>query len=528
MADAGKILIMPKGIYDANTSYEVLDLVSHNDIAWLSKKDVKGIEPSEANSEYWFKMVSLQTDADTLDGLHANEVGTSGARNLIPYPYYYKAQTNNGITWTINEDTSVSANGANTASGQNPFALRIRTETGNPLILKAGTYTLSGCPSGGSDQKWSIQIGKTLNGSFSLIGSDYGNGFTFTITEDTQVQVQLIVRTKDTVNLTFKPILELGKIAHDFMPYYFGGAEDALKLNGQGADQYYSLNNATPMVSGDNFNDYTTIGNYTFSQTVATSLVNAPFTDTGGTLKVERSAYDVTSTAFRKQTVIRAQGGTYERHSTNIGVWTEWKKVNDGGNADTVNGFKVYKSLSELGLTEATVTAESIVNAMQNDSMLLHKLGGTATSATLQFPYNYSMLKVTKLSTSYVTFECIGTGNLPIYYAYYNGGSTNKWSGWSTQYLPLTGGTINGKTTINTTQSIPFGIKNANGDINMISFEGASGMLGYIGFNGADNLAYLKGGVGWYSLLHSGNSNKIVFTEDTTTAPASDALWAHL
>lgn len=179
---------------------------------------------------------------------------------------------------------------------------------------------------------------------------------------------------------------------------------------------------------------------------------------------------------------------------------------------------------------------------------------------------------------------------------------------WDTQaitaefakFFPITGGTISGKTTVSTNQSIPFVTKNTSGDINMTSYNGVSGVLGYLGFNGVDNPAYMKAGVGYFPLLHTGNvgkhalpisggtvrnhtpapfnidnlnageilsligyyangaqlgligfygannpvfystagaisslhhdgnSNKIVFTEDDTTAPASDALWAHL
>lgn len=56
MASAGRILIMPKGDYNADTEYERLDLVYHNGTSWIAKKTSKGIEPSNANSEYWQMM----------------------------------------------------------------------------------------------------------------------------------------------------------------------------------------------------------------------------------------------------------------------------------------------------------------------------------------------------------------------------------------------------------------------------------------------------------------------------------------
>ena len=59
MASAGRILIMPKGDWSADTAYEMLDLVYHNGISWLAKKEVVGIEPSNDNAEYWHKMVDV-------------------------------------------------------------------------------------------------------------------------------------------------------------------------------------------------------------------------------------------------------------------------------------------------------------------------------------------------------------------------------------------------------------------------------------------------------------------------------------
>ena len=66
MASAGRILIMPKGNYDANTEYEMLDLVFHGGASWVAKKNAKGIEPSVANEEYWMLMCS-GTDITTLE-----------------------------------------------------------------------------------------------------------------------------------------------------------------------------------------------------------------------------------------------------------------------------------------------------------------------------------------------------------------------------------------------------------------------------------------------------------------------------
>ena len=63
---AGRILIVPRGTYDANATYEMLDLVMYNNASWLAKKTATGIEPT--NDEYWHKMadgVELVTNLTT-------------------------------------------------------------------------------------------------------------------------------------------------------------------------------------------------------------------------------------------------------------------------------------------------------------------------------------------------------------------------------------------------------------------------------------------------------------------------------
>lgn len=69
MTTAGRILIMPKGDYDSNTRYEMLDLVYHSGTSWLAKKESTGIAPSDANSEYWQKMF----DADAFTNAKIEE-----------------------------------------------------------------------------------------------------------------------------------------------------------------------------------------------------------------------------------------------------------------------------------------------------------------------------------------------------------------------------------------------------------------------------------------------------------------------
>lgn len=67
MASAGRILIIPRGEYDANETYEMLDLVNHNGFSWIAKKTVNGVEPIEG--EYWhpFFKVSIANNLTTTE-----------------------------------------------------------------------------------------------------------------------------------------------------------------------------------------------------------------------------------------------------------------------------------------------------------------------------------------------------------------------------------------------------------------------------------------------------------------------------
>ena len=175
-------------------------------------------------------------NAKTVEGKSATEVGASGARNLIPYPYEKTTSTYSGITWTDNGDGTFTANG--TTESTSLF-------NSKPFELEAGTYRLSGSP-------LMHNTGSSVNGGITLRYADTGSGIgnydvgfgsTITLTQKTTVVIRLVVQSVfgEANNLTFRPMLELGSVAHDFVPYHFGGAEDAKTLDGHGAEYFAPL-----------------------------------------------------------------------------------------------------------------------------------------------------------------------------------------------------------------------------------------------------------------------------------------------
>lgn len=54
MEEAGYILLMPGGDWNADTTYHILHLVNHNGASWLCKvEECTGQEPSDSNTEFW-------------------------------------------------------------------------------------------------------------------------------------------------------------------------------------------------------------------------------------------------------------------------------------------------------------------------------------------------------------------------------------------------------------------------------------------------------------------------------------------
>lgn len=98
MASAGRILILPKGDYDSTKEYEMLDLVFNGGTSWLAKKTSVGVEPSDANTEYWFKMcqsVDLSEVIARIAALESQMLGTISLDDIDLSGYATKTDLSN-------------------------------------------------------------------------------------------------------------------------------------------------------------------------------------------------------------------------------------------------------------------------------------------------------------------------------------------------------------------------------------------------------------------------------------------------
>ena len=138
-----------------------------------------------------------------------------GAKNLLPNEA--KSQTVNGVTFTVNSDGSITANG--TATSQINFYM-----IDNPYsyTLKANKYVLSGCPLGGdASNGYFLRLTLIDNGS-DIRYDDIGNGVEINVLQDYRIKDSFIcIRSGVTVsNLTFYPMLRPASIKDDtYVPY---------------------------------------------------------------------------------------------------------------------------------------------------------------------------------------------------------------------------------------------------------------------------------------------------------------------
>ena len=132
---------------------------------------------------------------------------TPQGKNLISYPYTSKEGTGNGITWTVNDDGTITADGTAT---NNSFFNLTNYIVGTWGTLHAGTYTIM--------DGVNLPIGGVTLQVESTTGTQYKNK-TFTIEQDVVYKIFIYIP-KGTVadNITFKPMLEVGSIAHMYEP----------------------------------------------------------------------------------------------------------------------------------------------------------------------------------------------------------------------------------------------------------------------------------------------------------------------
>lgn len=127
------------------------------------------------------------------------------SKNILPFPYFQNSLTDKGITYTVNTDGTVTANGTATGNNFSEFVLTV-----NQSWKTKQKYTISGCPAGGSTTTYFIC---TYSGR-----ADIGSGVTTDYSDLKRVSIRILSGTT-VENLVFKPQIELGTAATPYTPY---------------------------------------------------------------------------------------------------------------------------------------------------------------------------------------------------------------------------------------------------------------------------------------------------------------------
>ena len=133
-------------------------------------------------------------------------------KNLLPNTA--TSQTINGVTFTVNEDGSITCNG--TAKNTTEFTVHL------DFLLSAGNYRLTGCPSGGGFSSYYSRAWYRSSEGLKWV-YDFGSGYDydFTLTDTTAMRCSMVIENAQVVdNITFYPMIRKADIEDDtYEPY---------------------------------------------------------------------------------------------------------------------------------------------------------------------------------------------------------------------------------------------------------------------------------------------------------------------
>lgn len=171
------------------------------------KQSQVGIEFNEV--DYWqLEEGSIATDYEPYG--YKVPVVVSG-KNLLRNTA--ATQTINGVTFTVNDDGSVTCNGTANET--------VRHMLGGITLMSGVQYKMSGCPTNGANNTYRLDP-RLMTGSVIVSFIDNGNGAVYTPNADVRINVGIYIQNGYTCdNLTFYPMIRLITIEDDtYEPYH--------------------------------------------------------------------------------------------------------------------------------------------------------------------------------------------------------------------------------------------------------------------------------------------------------------------
>ena len=214
--------------FTANQWNTINSGITYADIQRLEAEKVdkisgKGLSTEDFTTADKQKLANLENydDSEVKTDIATNSsaitvLTNSGQKNLLKNTAVSKTQ--NGVTFTVNADGTVSVSGTATAGVTLPI--------GQVEVEKGRTYALSGCPAGGSSLTYRLDARYYKNGTLTTIGStiDVGEGTVIKLPEDADDNRLLIyIRIGDGTDgggRIFTPMLRYAEIVDDAYKTY--------------------------------------------------------------------------------------------------------------------------------------------------------------------------------------------------------------------------------------------------------------------------------------------------------------------
>lgn len=299
---------------------------------------------------------------DAEDGILQNQLNINGIVNVLPDTF--TTQTIGSTTWTKESDGTVVATKTSSAASIADFAT---------VTLPAGSYRLSGCPSGGSDSMYNMSVG--ISGGAEL-ARDKGSTALFTLSETTTLIIKARTGASLAVNtqVHFKPMISFAFMDlsyDDYVPY--AKSNQLLTKETTGLLDNTEVNGAVNMLP-----------NNATSQVIngVTFTVNAD------------GSVTASGTATAKATL---QICSHQNHVFPDSILG--KSVKISGSINTNNAYvQLYDPLTNTGKRDTTFTIPSNMNSL-SWNVVIEVTSGTTVNGTFK-----PMITVASYNGDYVPY----------------------------------------------------------------------------------------------------------------------------
>jgi hypothetical protein len=233
---------VPRGEWNENITYEMLDLVNHNGYAWLAKRTVVGIEPSDSHPEYWHNMLDInKIVSEAIASTLAVEVSELLKDELS------EARYATDLLAEVDAPTFVHWN---TETANTPFTEGLTSISHGYALVEADTLTAwaDGEEFTYGANGWDKVItssGGTMSGPLGLgggtgsVSADAEGTYIESGTDDDIVKARIVVKHPD----TFSSVEEAAKVES-----YFNGVKAEYNLFGE-----HNFDNMVKMLSSEGF-----------------------------------------------------------------------------------------------------------------------------------------------------------------------------------------------------------------------------------------------------------------------------------